>query len=98
MLGRLMSNVYLARPVTLSGPSRRLTDEPTMFIFSGQFHFLTRSLIFSGWGAGGFWGLATGHPPDLHRCFHDPSERPTAADVAVQPFVQLRVGCPGIFL
>src|SRR5438874_11032711 len=93
-----MSNVYFARPVTLSGPSRRLTDEPTMVIFSGQFHFLTRSLIVSGCPAGGFCGLATGHPPYLHRCFHDSWERAAAADIAVQPFVQLCVGCLGIFL
>src|SRR5437773_372288 len=93
-----MSNVYFARPVTLSGPSRRLTGEPTMVIFSGQFHFLTRSLIFSGCPAGGFCGLATGHPPYFHRCFHDAWEGPTAAYVAVQPFVQLGVGCLRIFL
>src|SRR5438094_2985033 len=93
-----MSNVYFARPVTLSGPSSRLTGEPTMVIFSGQFHFLTRSLIFSGCPAGGFCGLATGHPHYLHCCFHDAWERPTAADISVQPFVQLRVGCLGIFL
>jgi hypothetical protein len=28
MPGRLMSNVYFARPVTLSGPSSRLTCVP----------------------------------------------------------------------
>src|SRR5947207_9813391 len=84
-----MSNVYFARPVTLSGPSRRLTDEPTMVIFSGQFHFLTRSLILSGCPAGGFCGLATGHPPYFHGCFHDAWEGPTPADIAVQSFVHL---------
>ncbi len=34
-----MSNVYLARPVTLSGPSTRLTDVPSTVRVVGQANF-----------------------------------------------------------
>jgi len=40
MPGRLTSKVYFARPLTLSGPSRRLTRVPTtVFGVDGQLYF-----------------------------------------------------------
>ena len=38
-----MSNVYFARPVTLSGPSSRFTEVPRMAGFSGHAYFFTSS-------------------------------------------------------
>src|SRR2546426_9151785 len=86
MLGRLLSNVYLARPVTLSGPSRRLTDVPRTEGLAGHAHFLARSLM--GCSAG-FCGLATRHPPCFHRRFEDTHERAAAADITVEPLTNL---------
>jgi len=44
MAGRLMADVYFARPVTLAGPASRLTGLPSNAGFAGQAHFFTRSL------------------------------------------------------
>src|SRR5262245_38439673 len=52
MPGRLMSNVYFARPVTLSGPSRRLTEVLRIAGFSGHWYFLISACIS---GLGGAW-------------------------------------------
>src|SRR5262245_24113148 len=86
MPGRLMSKVYLARPVTLSGPSRRFTDVPRTDGFAGHAHFLASSLM--GCSAG-FCGSATRHPLCLQCRLEDANERATAADVAVQAFTDL---------
>src|SRR4029079_194231 len=95
-----MSHVYFARPGTLSGPSRRLTDVPMIAGFSGQAYFFTSSgLVPEAAGAGGCWRpappprcLATGHHLCCHRRFFDADERSAAADVAVQPLVHLLFG------
>src|SRR6476646_5072134 len=105
MPGRLMSKVYFARPVTLSGPSRRLTDVPMIAGFSGHAYFFTRSgLAVEPAGAGGCWRpeppprcLATGHHLCCHRRFFDTDERSAAADVAIQSPVHLLFGRPRIF-
>src|SRR5215831_5816253 len=101
-----MSNVYFARPVTLSGPSRRLTDVPMIAGFPGHAYFFTSSgLAVDPVGAGGCWRpappprcLATGHPLCAHRRFFDADERSAAADVAVEPLVHLLFGRSRIFL
>src|SRR5262245_178460 len=80
-----MSNVYFARPVTLSGPSSRLTEVPRTVGLAGHAHFLASSLgpCCAG-GTGGFCGLATRHPLCFQSRFHDAIECATAADVAVE--------------
>ena len=45
MPGRLTSNVYFARPVTLSGPSRRFTEVPSSAGLAGHAHLFARSLM-----------------------------------------------------
>src|SRR4029079_479619 len=65
MPGRLTSKVYFARPLTLSGPSRRLTRVPTtVFGVDGQLYFGSTG------GACGWlprpW-LPTGHLPGQRR-------------------------------
>src|SRR3989442_15603447 len=101
MPGRLMSNVYLARPVTLSGPSKRLTRVLRSAGFSGQAYFLAFAEGPDGRGPGaacGFWALATGHPLHAGRRFEDARERSTAADVAVEAFARLVERRAGGFL
>src|SRR5260221_10187819 len=90
MPGRLMSKVYLARPVTLSGPSMRLTRPPTTVAGVDD------QLYFGSTGGGGgapprpcSGALATLHPPHTRHRFEDARERPPAADVAVEPFLDL---------
>src|SRR4051812_25658352 len=89
MPGRLMSNVYLARPVTFSGPSSRVTGVPSTVLAEGQLYFGS---------AGGCWGwpapppctrvafgLATGHPLHARDRLEDARESPAPADVPVEP-------------
>src|SRR5207253_4869982 len=89
MPGRLMSNVYFARPVTLSGPSSRLTGVPITAGFAGQRYFS------GAFGGGGCcsprpWKLSgTGHPLHLHVRLEDAREGAAAADVAVETFLDL---------
>src|SRR5262252_2303201 len=92
MPGRATSNVYFARPLTLSGPSRRLTREPTT-TFGVEVQ-----LYFGSTGGGGgapprpWRGLATLHPlvsAHARHGFEDARERPAAADVAVETFLDL---------
>src|ERR671921_2941185 len=84
-----MSNVYLARPLTLSGPSSRLTRVPTtVFGVDGQLYF-------------GSTGGCCGAPPrpcgvsatlaSLHTGdgFEHAVERAAAADIAVEAFPNL---------
>src|SRR6185369_10127431 len=92
-----MSKLYFARPDTLSGPSRRLTRVLRTAGFSGQAYFFAFAVGPGGAGCGapGCCALATGHPFHADRCFHDPSERATAADVAIETGLDLcrcRVG------
>src|SRR4051812_23544756 len=90
MPGRLTSNVYLARPVTLSGPSSRLTDVPRTARSAGQLNLGSA-------GGGGAcpprpppcaW-LATLHPLDARDGFEDARECTAPADVAVEPLLDL---------
>src|SRR5215475_4946423 len=81
MPGRLMSKVYLARPVTLSGPSRRFTDVPRTDGLACHAHFLASLL--TGCSAG-FCGSATRHPLCLQRRLENANKCAAAADVAVQ--------------
>src|SRR3954466_12557661 len=80
MPGRLMSKLYFARPVTLSGPSRRFTRVLSTAGFAG--HACLFALAVGPGAAGGgaprpSCALATGHPPRRqltargHRGFHD---------------------------
>src|SRR5262245_29010473 len=101
-----MSKVYFARPVTLSGPSRRFTDVPMIAGFSGHPYFFTSSgLAVAPAGAGGCGRpappprcLATGHHLCRHRRFFDPDKCSAAADVAVESPVDLFRGGSRILL
>src|SRR5580704_11579244 len=73
MPGRLMSNVYFARPVTLSGPSTRLTRVPRTDDLLGQANS----------------ELATLSPFHARNGLEDPRERTAPADVAVEAFFNL---------
>src|SRR5438105_5122315 len=93
-----MSKLYLARPVTLSGPSRRLTRVLSTAGFAGHAYFFAFAVGpgGAGAGAGGFCALATGHPPRCSRdarCgergLHDSHEGAAAADVAVEALLDL---------
>src|SRR5262249_25610332 len=101
--GRLTSKVYFARPLTLSGPSRRLTRVPTTVLgVDGQLYFGSTGgccgapprpppCCAGGWGACGV--LATRHPlairRDTRHRFEHAREGPAAADVAVEAFLDL---------
>src|SRR5438552_358765 len=96
MPGRLMSKLYFALPVTLSGPSRRLTRVLSTAGFDGHAYFFAFALGPGAAGGGaGFCALATSHPPRRelaacsHRGFHNPHEGAAAADVAVEPLLDL---------
>src|SRR5690349_742971 len=98
MPGRLMSKLYFARPVTLSGPSRRFTRVLSTAGFDGHAYFFAFSVgpVAAGGGAPRpSCALATGHPPrrELAACrhcgLHDAHERAAAADVAVESFFHL---------
>src|SRR4051812_43459703 len=97
MPGRLMSKLYLARPVTLSGPSRRFTRVLSTAGFDGHAYFFAFAVGPAAAGGGAprpSCALATGHPPrvcaaSLQRGFHDPHERAAAADVAVETLLHL---------
>src|SRR5262245_54011751 len=91
--GRVTSNVYFARPLTLSGPSRRLTRVPTTVLgVDGQLYFGStggccgappRPPPPCGGCPCGAWGvLATAHPLHTGNRLEDPRERPASADVA----------------
>src|SRR5262249_32754670 len=96
--GRLTSKVYFARPLTLSGPSRRLTRVPTTVLgVDGQLYFGSTGgccgapprpppCCAGGWGACGV--LATRHPlasrRDTRHRFEHAREGPARADVAVE--------------
>src|SRR5580765_1759035 len=92
MPGRLISKLYLARPDTLSGPSRRLTRVLRTAGFSGHAYFFAFAVGPGGAGGGapGCCALATSHPLHVGRCFHDSSKCPAAADVAVETRLDLR--------
>src|SRR5438067_2689891 len=98
MPGRVMSKLYLARPVTLSGPSRRLTRVLSTAGFAGHAYFFALAVGpgAAGAGAGGFCALATSHPPRCSRAarggergLHDSDEGAAAADVAVEALLYL---------
>src|SRR5215204_6168843 len=127
MPGRLMSNVYFARPLTLSGPSRRLTRLPTTVLgVEGQLYFgstggacgapprpppcccpcggAPRPPPCGGCCGGccggtcGAWGVsATADPLHARHGFEDAVERSAAADVAVEPFLDLLGRCVRVF-
>src|SRR6516225_8577743 len=90
MPGRVTSKVYFARPLTLSGPSSRLTRVPTTVLgVDVQLYFGS---------TGGACGapprppcrrLATRHPLYARDCLEDARERAAAADVAVETFPDL---------
>src|SRR5579872_3668185 len=75
MRGRAMSNVYFARPVTLSGPSRRLTCVPRTVGLAGQ---LKGSVV-----------LATLDSFHAGNGFEDTWECAAPADVPVEPLSYL---------
>src|SRR5689334_23749872 len=101
MPGRLMSKLYFAFPVTLSGPSRRFTRVLSTAGLAGQAYFFALAVGPDGAGGGAprpSCALATGHPqcvrrqPLVARCqrgFLDADKSPAAADVAVQSFPDL---------
>src|SRR5262245_1814378 len=98
MPGRLMSKLYFALPVTLSGPSRRFARVLSTTGLDGQAYFFALAVGPDGAGGGAprpSCALATGHPPRCqltacgHRGFHDAHERAAAADVAVESFLHL---------
>src|SRR5215472_3147310 len=98
MPGLLMSKLYLARPVTLSGPSRRFTRVLSTAGFAGHAYFFALAVGPAAAGGGAprpSCALATGHPPRRqlaarsHRGFHDAHERTAAADVAVEALLYL---------
>src|SRR5947199_9092067 len=63
--GRLMSKLYFARPVTLSGPSRRFTRVLSTAGFAGHAYFFAFALGPAAAGGGAprpSCALATGHP------------------------------------
>src|SRR5438552_6979469 len=88
MPGRAMSYEYLARPVTLSGPSSRLMDVPISTGFSGHL-YLSGTRGAGAAGPGGFCALATSHPLGFHRRLQNSDEGAAAADVAVEPLLGL---------
>src|SRR5215469_5148168 len=71
--GRAISNVYFARPVTLSGPSRRLTRVPITDGLAGQLKFSSATL----------------HPFHAGNGFENTGEGAAPADVAVETFPDL---------
>src|SRR5688572_12386550 len=88
-----MSKVYLARPVTFSGPSIRLTDVPSTVRAAGQ-----AKCGSAAWGGAcpprpppccGWFELATAHPLHTGDCFEDAVEGAAAADVAVEALPDL---------
>src|SRR5215831_17750046 len=93
-----MSKLYFARPVTLSGPSSRLTRVLSTAGFDGQAYFFAFAVGPEAAGGGAprpSCALATGHPPRRqltarsHRGFHDAHERAAATDVAVEALLHL---------
>src|SRR4051812_15280757 len=101
MPGRLMSKLYLARPVTLSGPSRRFTRVLSTAGLGGHAYFFALAVGPGAAGGGAprpSCALATGHPPRRelaacgHRGLHDADEGAAAADVAVEALLHL-FGC-----
>src|SRR4051794_10796906 len=99
MPGRLMSKVYLARPLTLSGPSNRLTRVPTTVgVVAGQLYLASTG------GGGGpprpppCCASATLHPLHTGDRFEDAVERAAAADVAVEALFDLLGRRVGVFL
>src|SRR5438445_182057 len=100
MPGRLMSKLYLARPVTLSGPSRRLTRVLSTAGLAGHAYFFALAVGPGATGGGAprpSCALATGHPHGVgreltacrQRRFLDAHERAAAADVAVEALLDL---------
>src|SRR5262245_43653399 len=97
-----MSKVYFARPLTLFGPSIRLTWLLRIFGScggSGHAYFFAFSVGPCGCcaaGVCGFCGLAMGHlhalAAGLERGLADAAERAASADVAVQLAIDLRDG------
>src|SRR5262252_6830217 len=73
MPGRAISNVYFARPVTLSGASRRWTRVPITVGLAGQLKS----------------SLATLRPFHTGNSFEDTGKSAAAADVSVEPFLDL---------
>src|SRR5437868_8476384 len=106
-----MSKLYFARPVTLSGPSRRFTRVLSTAGLLG--HAYLFALADGPAAAGGgaprpSCALATGHPQSErvrreplaaghHRRFLDADERAAAADVAVETLLDLLDGRLRIF-
>src|SRR5665213_2212170 len=95
MPGRLMSKLYFARPVALSGPSRRFTRVLSTAGFAGHAYFFA-SAVGPGVAGGGApcCALATSHPLRRRRCcrqrgLHDSHEGAAAADVAIEPLLHL---------
>src|SRR4051812_4822506 len=89
MPGRAISKVYLARPVTLSGPSRRLTLVPRTEGLAGQANSES-----AGEDAGASRSRrssksATLSPFHTGHGFEDASERAATADVAVETLLDL---------
>ena len=91
-----MSKVYFARPVTLSGPSRRLTDVPRTARLRrpGELRVgrLRRRRGRACPPAGALRigaGSATPHPLHARHRFEDARERAAAADVAVEALPDL---------
>src|SRR5262252_4404154 len=93
-----MSKLYFARPVTLSGPSRRFTRVLSTAGFAGHAYFFAFSVGPAAAGGGAprpSCALATSHPPRRqlaargHCGFHDAYEGAAAADVAVEPLLHL---------
>src|SRR6478672_1996737 len=96
MPGRATSKVYLALPLTLSGPSSRVTRLPTTVGALDQ-------LYFGSTGCGGGpprppCALATLDPLHARHGLEDAVERAAAADVAVEPFLDLLGRRVGMFL
>src|SRR3954452_10241021 len=98
MRGRAISKVYFARPVTLSGPSRRLTCVPKTAGLAGQANSDS-----AGEDAGASWSRkssrsATLAPFHTGNGFEDTSKGAAPADVAIESFLDL-FGCGvGMFL
>src|SRR4051812_18933425 len=89
-----MSNVYFARPDTLSGPSSRLTCVPMTAFFADQLNFGSAG---AGWFAAprppcaGIFGSAATHPFHARHSLEDSGERAAPADVAVETLANLLV-------
>src|ERR1044071_9398692 len=98
-----MSKLYFARPVTLSGPSRRFTRVLSTAGLAGHAYFFALALGPDAAGGGAprpSCALATGHPQPgrvrrqplaagRERGFLDAHEGAAAADVAVEAFLDL---------